>query len=463
MSEPASAMSARQSRRVAFATLIGTTIELYDFFIYATIASLVFSQVFFAPAGAGVAQLLSFATIGISFVFRPLGAFLSGQVGDRVGRRTMLVATLVLMGGATTAIGLLPTFETAGVLAPVLLLLLRILQGIAAGGEWGGAVLMAVEHAPRGWRGRAGAFPQLGSPLGMILASGVTALMTGVISPGQAFLDWGWRIPFLFSVVLIVIGFVVRLSVDESPVFTEMAAKRARSRTPVVELFRRHWALVLLAALIMAGNNAGGYVTMGGFLSAYTTDPDGPFGLDRTSVLLAITGAAVVWAFTTYAAGVLADRIGRRRINLIGYGCLILAVFPMVALVSTGSVWLLFLGVSLFTFGSGLAFGGQAAWYTELFPASVRYSGVAISFAIGSIMGGAFAPLIASAVLQSSGTLYAVAFYLLGMFVLGTIACVLLRDRPDIDLGPDNQAEQERGATVFDRQAPQHAETSVPR
>ena len=194
--------SKANQRRVAFATVIGTTVEWYDFFIYATAAGLVFAQLFFEPAGSSIGLLLSFASVGISFLFRPLGAFLAGHYGDKIGRRAMLVLTLILMGAATTLIGFLPTYATAGIIAPVMLLLLRILQGISAGGEWGGAVLMAVEHAPSDRRGRAGAFPQLGVPLGLLLASGVTALMTGVISPGAAFLEWGWRVPFLLSIVL---------------------------------------------------------------------------------------------------------------------------------------------------------------------------------------------------------------------------------------------------------------------
>src|SRR5690606_7088841 len=278
---------AATNRRVAMATMIGTTIEWYDFFIYGTAAGLVFSQLFFAPAGPRIGLLLAFATVGISFVFRPLGAVLAGNLGERYGRRAMLVLTLLLMGGATSLIGLLPTYETAGLAAPVLLLVLRILQGVSAGGEWGGAVLMAAEHAPSerraapfllhdlrirqglspggGWggavlmalghaprerRARAGAFPQLGVPLGMLLASGVTALMTGVIAPGPAFVEWGWRVPFLLSVVLIVVGYVVRRSVDESPIFAEMAERKRRTKVPVVELFRRHWLLVVLAALV---------------------------------------------------------------------------------------------------------------------------------------------------------------------------------------------------------------------
>jgi len=253
-------------RKVALATVIGTTIEWYDFFIYANAAGLVFASLFFEPAGPQAATLISFATVGVSFLFRPLGAFLAGHFGDRIGRKAMLVWTLMLMGGATTLIGVLPTYANAGVLAPVLLLVLRIVQGLSTGGEWGGAVLMAVEHAPAGRRGRFGAFPQMGVPIGLLLASGVLALMTGVITPGDAFVQWGWRVPFLLSIVLVGVGVVVRRTVEESPVFTELAEKRERSRMPIVQLFRNHWLLVLLAALTFAGNNAAGYMTTGGFL-----------------------------------------------------------------------------------------------------------------------------------------------------------------------------------------------------
>jgi MFS family permease len=210
-------------RRVAFASIIGTTIEWYDYFTYSTAAALVFAHLYFAPAGEGVDQLLAFATIGISFLFRPLGAFLSGHFGDKLGRRFILVVTLVTMGVATALIGLIPTYETIGVTAPVLLILLRIIQGLSAGGEWGGAALLAVEHADVDKRGRAGSYPQLGVPLGMLLSSGVIALMTGVISPGDAFMEWGWRVPFLLSVVLIGVGYWVRRAVEDTPVFQEMA------------------------------------------------------------------------------------------------------------------------------------------------------------------------------------------------------------------------------------------------
>ncbi|RAA93609.1 MFS transporter, partial [Burkholderia multivorans] len=262
------------------------TIEWYDYFTYSTAAALVFAQLYFAPAGEAGAQMLSFATIGISFLFRPLGAFLAGHFGDRLGRRFILVVTLVTMGVATALIGLIPTYAAIGVAAPIILILLRIIQGLSAGGEWGGAALLAVEHAEVTRRGRAGCYPQLGVPLGMLLSSGVIALMTGVISPGDAFLEWGWRIPFLLSVVLIGVGYWVRRTVEDTPVFQEIQEESAKRKAPILVLFKKHLPLVIVAALIFAGNNASGYMTTGGFVTKYATDP---VGFAPTDVLLAIT------------------------------------------------------------------------------------------------------------------------------------------------------------------------------
>ena len=440
----------RERRRVAFATIVGTTIEWYDFFIYANAAGLVFASLFFEPAGSQIGLLLSFASVGLSFLFRPLGAFLAGHYGDKIGRKAMLVLTLILMGGATTLIGVLPTYATAGATAPVLLLLLRIIQGISAGGEWGGAALMAVEHAPRTKRGIFGAFPQLGVPLGMLLASGILALMSGVVSPGKAFAEWGWRVPFLLSIVLIGVGYIVRRSVDESPVFKEMVATKQRVRVPIVELFKKHWVLVIIAALTFAGNNAAGYMTTGGYVLSYASNPKG-LAMDRTELLLAVTGSAVLWFAFTLLGGWLSDRIGRRNTYLIGFGCQVLTVFPLFWLVNTGNIWVLFLGLAVFTVGLGLTYGPQASMYSELFPASVRYSGVSISYAIGAILGGAFAPTIATALVQATGTTVSVSVYLLVVTLISIAAVLVIRDRRGIDLGVRNQAEQEVGATVFDK------------
>ena len=442
---PTSQARQRELRRVAFATVIGTTIEWYDFFLYASAAGLVFGSLFFAPAGPQFATILSFATVGVSFLFRPLGAFLAGHFGDKIGRKAMLVVTLMLMGAATTLIGVLPTYQQIGVAAPVLLILLRILQGLSTGGEWGGAVLMAVEHAPDGKRGRYGAFPQIGVPIGLLLASGILALMTGVISPGDAFLEWGWRVPFLLSFVLIIVGVIVRRAVDESPVFKEIAEKKEKAKTPILTLFRKHWLLVLLAALTFAGNNAAGYMTTGGYLQNYATMPvadGGHVGMERTPVLLAVAGASIVWLVCTFAAGIVSDRIGRRNTYIIGWLAFLATVFLLFPLTDTGNPWLLFAGVSLFAIGNGFTYGQQAAYFTELFPASIRYSGVSITYAIGAILGGAFAPTIAAWLVQSTGTATSVSFYIAGVMVVAFAATLMLRDRTGFPLGPDHVQEQ---------------------
>lgn len=371
---------------------IGTTVEWYDFFIYATAAGLVFAQLFFEPAGASIALLLSFASVGVSFLFRPLCAVLAGHYGDKLGRRAMLVLTLILMGAATTLIGFPPTYATAGALAPIMLLLLRIPQGISAGGEWGGAVLMAVEHGPPATAADGpGPSPSWASRWGCFLATGVTALMTGVISPGAAFLEWGWRVPFLMSIVLIVVGYFVRRAVDESPVFQEIAAAKKQPRMPTVELFRRHGLLVVIDALIFAGNNAAGYMATGGFIPSLVSSP--AVGHECTDVLVAVTYGAGVWFVFTYLAGYLSDRIGRKNTYFLCFGSQLLACFPLFWLINTGSLPMLYLAMTIFSVGLGLAYGPQAAaLYSEMFPASVRFSGVSVSYVLGAILGGALPP-----------------------------------------------------------------------
>ncbi|MFJ4158853.1 MFS transporter [Microbacterium testaceum] len=432
----------KDRRRVVFATVVGTTVEWYDFFLYASAAGLVFGQLFFAPAGPGIAQILSFLTVGLSFLFRPLGAFLAGHLGDKYGRRVVLMLTLIMMGASTTLIGVLPTYEVIGVAAPVLLILLRVLQGISAGGEWGGAVLMAVEHAPKAKRSLFGASPQLGVPLGLLLASGMLALMA-LIAPGDAFFAWGWRVPFLLSFVLILVGYYVRKKVEESPVFVELAERKEQTRMPIVQLFRKHSLLVIIAAFVFAGNNAVGYMTTGGYIQRYATDPKGPLGLATADVLGAVTLSAVTWLIFTWLGGWLGDKIGRRNTYIIGWLSMLVAIVALFPLVNSGSIPLLAIGLMLLTVGLGLTYGPQAALYAELFPASIRFSGVSIAYALGAILGGAFAPTIATALVESTGTTVSVTVYLAVMAVLGLVATLLLRDRSGIPLGPDHEAEQE--------------------
>ncbi|GAA4175254.1 MFS transporter [Gryllotalpicola koreensis] len=441
-------------RRLAIATIIGTSVEWYDFFTYAAAAGLVFGKLFFEPAGPAVATILAFTTVGISFLFRPLGAFLAGHFGDKIGRRPMLMLTLVLMGVGTTLIGLIPGYDTIGVSAPIILIFLRIVQGVSAGGEWGGAVLMAVEHAPRDRRGVFGAMPQIGVPIGLLLSSGVLAVMSAIF-PGDSFYGWGWRIPFLLSFLLIIVGYWVRRRIEESPVFVELAARDDQPRVPVARLFARFTPLVLLAALVFAGDNGVGYMTTGGFVQNYATNPDGAVRLDRGPVLWIVALSGAVWLVSAFFAGWLTDRIGRRTVYLIGWviqAAAVIALFPLVNLASLAglTIGLVFLSLAL-----GFTYGPQAAWYVELFPASIRYSGISISYAIGAILGGAFAPLIAQALLQATGSTMAITWYLLLLTAVAFVATLLLRERKGINLSPANEAEQEQGIYQWQKPAVQ--------
>ncbi|WP_262106444.1 MFS transporter [Arthrobacter sp. Marseille-P9274] len=416
----------RDERRVLAGTLVGTTIEWYDFFIYAQAAGLVFAQLYFAPMGqeGGVwPQMVAWASLGVSFLFRPLGAVVAGYLGDRFGRKGVLIFTLVLMGTATSLIGLLPTYEQWGITAPLLLILMRIIQGISAGGEWGGAVLMAVEHAPTHRRGFFGAYPQIGVPAGMVLATFIVFVVTSLTTDEQ-FLAWGWRVTFLLSLVLIVIGYFIRRAVSESPVFEEMVALKHESATPLKTLFKNDSKNIVLAALSHIGSSASGYLFIA-FFSSYAIRTH---GMDQSRVLLASTFAALFWlAFTLYGGSV-SDRIGRTKALRIGYTIMFVWMIPLVLLIDTGNIWLYALGLVVFTIGNGLTYGPLSAMYAELFPARVRYSGISISYAIGAVFGGAFAPMIAESLLGSTGSSLSIALYIMVLFVASYIGTSLIKE-----------------------------------
>lgn len=438
-------------KKVAYATIIGTTIEWYDYFIYAAVAGLVFNQLFFAPAGPVMANLLVFASIGISFLFRPLGAFIAGHYGDKLGRRGMLVITLVLMGGATALIGLLPTYATIGIAAPIILILLRIVQGISAGGEWGGAVLMAVEHAPQNKRGRFGSFPQLGIPFGLLLASLVLVIMTTFVSPGDAFVEWGWRIPFIVSLALLGIGHWIRRSIGESPVFEEIKQRKSTNPHPIKTLFKDHKMKVLLGALLCAGTTGLGYMTTGGFIQNYTTNPAGPIALDRSKILILVTLSAIVWAMFTWISASLSDKFGRKKVYIFGALLQLTAAFVLFPLVDTASYFGIGCGLFFLSMGVGFTHGVNAIVYTELFPASIRFSGISITYAIGSIIGGAFAPLIAAWLISISGSTTLVTIYLVIVASFALLAICLLKDRTGMPLGPDHEDEQNKSPFIWSK------------
>jgi MFS family permease len=421
-----------EEKKVLTATLVGTTIEWYDFFVYAQAAGLAFVPLFFAPMSQNnplLAQVISFATIGLSFLFRPLGAIVCGHMGDRFGRRGVLVMTLILMGTATALIGVLPTYTQIGAWAPALLILLRILQGFSAGGEWGGAALMSVEYAPVNKRSLFGSFPQIGTPLGMILATGVLWAMTSALGK-QAMIEWGWRLPFLFSIVLIVVGAVIRRSVEESPVFKAMHQRRKESSAPLRDLFKGHSKEILRTALTFMANNAAGYI-----LIAFTIS----YGLNvlkmpSDQILLVSTLAAVSWFVFTLLGGWLGDRLGRVRTFQIGYAIMVLWAVPMWFLIDTKNPVLFFVAAVGLTAGLGLSYGPQAALYAELFPAEIRYSGVSIGYALGAILGGAFAPAIAAWIIGTYGESWRVGVYIAVLAVISLIAVSTIRDPKGVDL-----------------------------
>ncbi|NKQ54742.1 MHS family MFS transporter [Amycolatopsis sp. K13G38] len=408
-----------QMRRVAWASLVGTTIEWYDFLVFAAAAGLVFDKLFFPGLEPASALLASFATIGVSFLARPLGGVIAGHLGDLFGRRAILVATLILMGGATTAIGLLPGYATIGVAAPVLLVVLRFLQGISAGGEWGGAALLAVEHAPPGRRGLFGAFPQLGGPFGLVLANLVLLGVSTTTTP-QQFLAWGWRIPFLLSVVLIALGLVIRARVGETPVFAELRRTRTRRSAPLAVLLRHNFRAVVVASALFIGVNLCGYILIA-FIGSYGTQK---LHAGRSAMLLVGVVGALSWALWTVLGARWSDRLGRRRTYLLGTVALAVWALPMFLLLDTGSVPLMLLAVFGLAIGLGITYGPQAAAYAELFPAAVRYSGASLAYSLGAVLGGGFAPLVAAWLLARTGSSLAVSAYMfLGCLI--TFAAVL--------------------------------------
>ena len=438
-----------ERRRVIAATTIGTAIEWYDYFLYAAVAGLVFNQVMFGPLGPAAATIASFLTVGLSFLFRPLGAVLAGHFGDRLGRRGVLMVTLFTMGTATALIGLLPTYATAGWLAPAALVVLRILQGTSAGGEWGSAVLLAVEHAPDNKRGLYGAGPQVGVPAGLLLSSGVLALMT-IIAPGEAFMQWGWRVPFLLSVGLTVLGWWIRTGVDESPVVEEM--REVGAHNPVGSLFKHHAGLVIAAALIFAANGTVGYMTTGGYIQNYVTDPAG-LAVERGDILWAVTASAATWLCTTAFAGWVSDIIGRRRTLAIGFVVQAAGVLALFPLVNTGSLPKITAALIFLTVGLGLTYGEIGAFYAELFPASIRASGASIAYALGAILGGAFAPTIAAALREATGGTAAITVYLMAATVTGFVVTLLMRERRGIPLGHEHEEAQASGHFVWQKPA----------
>ncbi|MFJ8861750.1 MFS transporter [Streptomyces sp. NPDC102451] len=396
--ESAESTSPGRLRTVVFASLLGTTVEWYDFFLYSTAAGLVFNKLFFPTADGTVGTMLSFATFAVGFVARPVGGLLFGHLGDRIGRKHTLAFTMGLMGVSTALIGLLPTYQQVGVLAPALLLVLRVAQGVALGGEWAGAVLLAVEYGPPGRKGRFGSYPQIGLALGLALGTGVFALLSNVLSE-SAFIDYGWRIAFLISLVLVVVGLTVRLKIDETPAFK--AARRLQElprAAPLVELWREPAARrhVVLGMLARWGEGAA-FNTWAVFAITYAT---GTLALDRTPVLLAVTAAALVMAAMIPVSGSAVDRYGARRVYLVGMAAFTVSVLPAFWLFGTGGTWA-FAAALVVTLGivHGSFYGAQGTLFAGLFATPVRYTGMSFVYQMSGIFASGITPLIMTALL----------------------------------------------------------------
>ena len=406
--------------RVAVASFIGTTVEFYDFLIYGTAAALVFPSLFFPEASPAAGVLLSFATFGVGFIARPLGGIVFGHFGDRLGRKRMLVYSLVGMGICTVLIGLLPTYAQIGMAAPVLLTVLRLCQGFAVGGEWGGATLMAVEHAGPGRRGFYGAFPQMGAPAGTAIAT--LAFFLAALLPEEQFLAWGWRLPFLFSAVLIGIGLVIRLTLTESPEFAAVVKDSAVTRTPIVAAIGRHRCQILLVAGAYLSQGVFAYICVA-YLVSYATNAA---GISRGSALFGVFVAALVAVVTYPVFGAWSDTVGRKRLFLVGVVLMAVSVFPVFALINTGDPMLF--GVALvLVFGLAMApaAGVTGALFSLAFDTDVRYSGVSIGYTLSQVLGSAFAPTIAAALYASTRSSDAIAWYLVAVSAV-SIASVSL-------------------------------------
>lgn len=404
--------------RLAAASLAGTAIEFYDFFVYGTAAALVLGPLFFPTFSPVAGTLAAFGTFGVGFVARPLGSVLFGHIGDRHGRRPVLVASLLLTGASTVAVGCVPTYDTIGVAAPVLLLVLRFLQGLGLGGEWGGAVLLTAEHAPADRRGLWSSFPQIGPAVGFLLANGVTLVLAASLSEAQ-FAQWGWRVPFWAAGVLAVAGLWLRSSLTESPQFLKIDD---HARVPLAEVVRDHWRLVLLTAGALAIGYAIFYAVTTWSL-AYGTER---LGVSRTVMLVCIMGAVLVKGSLTPLAALLGDRYGRRPMCLAGCAAAAVWMFPMVALLATGSPLLIFLGF----LGAMLAFITMfaviAAYLPELYEPRVRCTGAAVGYNLGGVLGGALTPLAATALAEQGGRVpWGVGAYLTGIALL-SLGCFAL-------------------------------------
>ena len=422
----------RQIRGAALASTVGTTIEWYDFFLYNTAAALVFPALFFPESSTYAGRLESFATYAVGFAARPVGAFIFGHWGDRIGRKATLIVTLLMMGIATTLVGVLPGADSIGKAAPLLLVLLRLIQGLAVGGEWSGSVLLSMEWGDQKRRGFMASLPQLGVAFGLILGTGFLYIMSWLLSDDQ-FQSWGWRIPFLFSIVLVAIGLWIRLRILETPMFARRLKEKNIAKLPSLEVWRGHWKPIVLSAFARLSEQAPFYVITT-FTLTYLTEEQ---GYTKTFALAGILSAAGVELVAVPFFGHLSDTVGRKKIYLIGAGVIGVYGFVLFAALGSGVAVLAFLAMLIALIPHAMQYGPQASLIAESFPTSVRYAGAGMGYQLASVIAGGPAPLVATYLLEHTGSVYSIAWAVLGCSVVTIIAVALMDDRSRSDINDD--------------------------